>query len=413
MRGLLYTSLGLVVSALNVAGSSFTGQKQCDSNICITGLRDSSNGTQTWTLAGPEGKDLGSSQVGWMAIGFGTKMANSQMVILWPNSDGSITMSQRNATGHNMPKVVQSPPRAANLMKSESFSNSTSTSFTFTIPSSSDSDANNTQLIYAMSDHNPGSSSPSANIVQHNKNGNMQFNLLATYNPNEGNSGSSSSSSSSSPSTAVYAHAAFGALAAMLFLPLGALVPRWARAFTVKRWWFPAHGALNGILGLTCVVVAFAIAAASFDDGVLGSTHTKCGLALLILVIFQSLLGSATHWLKHRLIEKSKIAWRRGPLNFVHMITGIAIIALGWVTVYQGLFSMWSSSYDSAPGNGWKIAFWVLMAVPAALYVIGLAFIPRQLKLEHELHNGTTKEIGTPTEEKGRTSIGRRFSPAA
>jgi hypothetical protein len=35
------------------------------------------------------------------------------MVIMWPNRDGTVTLSQRAATGHSEPKVVQNPPRNA------------------------------------------------------------------------------------------------------------------------------------------------------------------------------------------------------------------------------------------------------------------------------------------------------------
>lgn len=42
-------------------------------------------------------------------------MANSQMVIMWPNSDSSITLSQREASAEVMPTVVSNPPRVASL----------------------------------------------------------------------------------------------------------------------------------------------------------------------------------------------------------------------------------------------------------------------------------------------------------
>ena len=42
-------------------------------------------------------------------------MANSQMVIVWPNSDGTITLSQRDATSHNMPTPLANPSQVANL----------------------------------------------------------------------------------------------------------------------------------------------------------------------------------------------------------------------------------------------------------------------------------------------------------
>ena len=50
--------------------------------------------------------------------GFGSQMVNTPMVILWPNSDGSVTLSQRSASGRFMPTVVSSPPRVASLQNS-------------------------------------------------------------------------------------------------------------------------------------------------------------------------------------------------------------------------------------------------------------------------------------------------------
>jgi hypothetical protein len=50
--------------------------------------------------------------------GFGSTMANSPMVIMWANSDSSITLSQRMATSEATPTVVANPPRVANLSSS-------------------------------------------------------------------------------------------------------------------------------------------------------------------------------------------------------------------------------------------------------------------------------------------------------
>lgn len=45
-------------------------------------------------------------------------MARTPMVIMWANSDGSITLSQRQASGEVEPTVVSSPPRVATLQDS-------------------------------------------------------------------------------------------------------------------------------------------------------------------------------------------------------------------------------------------------------------------------------------------------------
>ena len=47
--------------------------------------------------------------------GFGRIMAHTAMVIMWPNDDGSITLSQRTAPREVMPTVVKNPPRIADV----------------------------------------------------------------------------------------------------------------------------------------------------------------------------------------------------------------------------------------------------------------------------------------------------------
>ena len=42
-------------------------------------------------------------------------MANSPMVIMWSNSNGNITLSQRQSPSEIMPTVVASPPRVATV----------------------------------------------------------------------------------------------------------------------------------------------------------------------------------------------------------------------------------------------------------------------------------------------------------
>lgn len=47
--------------------------------------------------------------------GFGSQMADTPMVIMWENSDGSMTLSQRQAPAEVMPTLVPDPPRVATL----------------------------------------------------------------------------------------------------------------------------------------------------------------------------------------------------------------------------------------------------------------------------------------------------------
>ena len=63
-------------------------------------------------------------------------MADSPMIIMWSNSDGSVTLSQRQASGEVEPAVVSAPPRVATLDESAT-SLEGDVKFGYTIPVSS------------------------------------------------------------------------------------------------------------------------------------------------------------------------------------------------------------------------------------------------------------------------------------
>jgi hypothetical protein len=52
--------------------------------------------------------------------GFGSYMGNSPMIIMWPNEDGSFTLSQRKAPYETEPKVDADPPFAATFLAEQS-----------------------------------------------------------------------------------------------------------------------------------------------------------------------------------------------------------------------------------------------------------------------------------------------------
>nr|XP_019045750.1 hypothetical protein I302_06141 [Kwoniella bestiolae CBS 10118]OCF24680.1 hypothetical protein I302_06141 [Kwoniella bestiolae CBS 10118] len=309
------------------------------------------------------------------------------MIIAWPNSDGSITLSQRKTNNHVTPTVDSNPPRKATLLSSSSFSNTSTTSISFTLPSNSNT--NSTNLIWAYGNKNPGSSSAStSNLAQHLASGNTQISLLANSLPSptttngNGNSTTSNRPSSRTSKTVLIAHVACGGIATMAILPIGILIPRISRGLTMKRWWFPVHGALNGVLAFGLIVAAFGIARANFTGG-FNSTHRKLGLTLFILSIIQTLLGILTHWWqpKHRLQTKSG----RGPVNFLHMLLGLVVVGIGFGTVWWGLDEEWERwSGTGAPSVGWKVGWGLVVGITALAYIGGLYLLPRQLKMEKE-----------------------------
>ena len=53
--------------------------------------------------------------IGWLAVGFGQKMVDSAMVVLWPNDDGSEwVLSHRGAKGYVQPRAMSTSFGAEN-----------------------------------------------------------------------------------------------------------------------------------------------------------------------------------------------------------------------------------------------------------------------------------------------------------
>ncbi|WWD18392.1 hypothetical protein CI109_102842 [Kwoniella shandongensis] len=407
MRSLLI----LVLAVVHLSGgvqAAITGSQFCNKYMCVTGKHDDSKKIDTWTLDPPKGSKIRRDSFGWIAIGFGATMANTPMIIAWPNSDGSITLSQRSSKSNVMPTVVSNPPRKASLLTSSSFSDSTSTSITFTVPSSSNT-TDSTNIIWAYSTTNPKSSAVNANIVQHLASGNTKLNLLSTQPINSttsSTSGSSSSSSTSGNRKALIAHVAVGAVATMAVLPIGIIIPRIARGLSTKRWWFPAHAAVNGLIGMGLVIAAFGIAVASFEGGI-NSGHRKLGLTLFILTLLQTALGLFVHFYQrsHRL----QTASGRGPTNFLHVALGVVIVGIGFGTAWKGIDEEWGLySGTGKPSVGWKVGWGLIVAIVVILYLGGYYLLPRQRRNEHSAQQWASS-IGRGHDE-GKTVVSSNSS---
>ncbi|GFZ45290.1 hypothetical protein JCM24511_03016 [Saitozyma sp. JCM 24511] len=393
--------LGVALGALGAA-ATITGQQYCNDYVCVTGLHDNAMKTDTSTAS-----MVAPSDFGWIAMGFGSQMVGSPMIIAWPNADGSFTISQRQATQQAMPMVVPNPARKATLVTSTSFKDSSGVGITFTLPSNS-SVTNSTSLIWAYGATNPKSSSANATLLQHLASGNAQLALLAPITNTSisgiadsaatGSAGSGSVVSSSGTSRSILiAHIVCGALATMFFLPVGILVPRIARGLSSRRWWFPIHSTGMGIFAFGFVVAAFSIARTYFP-GRFNSKHRKLGLSLFILVIFQVLLGIFVHWGRGR-IPKTGTSPGRGPTNFIHMAFGLVIVATGFATAWEGLNSEWPLWSGTGAANvGWKVGWGLIVGITTLAYLASLIFLlPRQLKMESAKRGGNTSSASSPS----------------
>ncbi|KAI0338198.1 CBD9-like protein [Trametopsis cervina] len=373
----------------------------CTDLMCIGGLV---NGTSIqYTL-----QSLGRAQLGWIAMGFGTQMANTPMVIMWPNSDGSITLSQRHAPAEVMPTVDSAPPRTASLQTSSSVTTGTNPKYVFTIDSDG---ANQKSIIWAFGGTNPGDSAADATLLQHLESGPTQIDLsgaLASDSKDPTNpvstiaqSTSSGGASSSGNQTAgndapvfagipllpyeryIVAHALISMLGFLVFLPLGAIVARWARTFSGV--WFTLHWIIQFCFALPLIVTGFALGVTAVKmNGVpqLGDTHMKWGVALFVLYFVQISLGAVIHFVKPTPSYRLRIRGRTLQ-NYFHAILGLLIIGIAFYQVRTGFRVEWPLYTGRGKvANGANIVWIIWLVLVPAVYFGGLVFLQRQYRQE-------------------------------
>ncbi|TCD70063.1 hypothetical protein EIP91_005044 [Steccherinum ochraceum] len=389
----------------NSALLGMKGDTVCTQYLCVGALVNGS--TVQYTL-----QSLGVAKLGWMAMGFGQTMANSPMVIMWPNSDGSITLSQRQAPAEVMPTLVSSPPRVATLETSLSSLSGNNPKMVYNIPANSDVSQG---IIWAFSDTNPGSSAQDAQLVQHLNSGPTKLNLGNTLaansrdptNPISTLSGSTSppptdSGSSSIPllpyQKLIVAHAILCVIGFLFILPLGALVARYLRTFSPV--WFKGHHALQLFISLPIIVPGVALGIAAVHKAGakhLSDDHMKWGIAIFVLYFVQLVLGEFIHLVKPRSWTVDK---RRPPQNYFHAVLGLLIIALSFYQVRTGFRTEWPQQTGrGSVGNGANIVWYIWVVAIPVIYAAGLLFLPRQYKQESMSRNKGNPQESSDSEE--------------
>ncbi|KAF9648995.1 CBD9-like protein [Thelephora ganbajun] len=339
--------------------------------------------------------------IGWMGIGWGRQMSGSKIVVVWPNSDGTFTLSQRIATGHVLPSVDSNPSRVATMQQSASDVTGSLPKFAFTMPVATVGTEN---IIWAFGLTNPGSTSPSASFTQHWDVGQSSLDLSkslststsSTSTPSStngsGNNGNNSSSNNNNnnnnggtslPLTKtdrmIIAHGILCLVGFLFFLPLGALIARYFRTSTTA--WFKVHQTIQSFIAGPIITVGWALGVAIVATGGgphFTDTHTRLGLAIFILYVVQVLLGNIIH------LFKPKSFLRRRPIqNYLHGFLGIVIIGISFYQVRIG----YKIEYIEATGRdplpkAVDIVYYVWVAVIPLLYFAGLSFLPKQYKQE-------------------------------
>ncbi|KAJ6609094.1 hypothetical protein B0H10DRAFT_2165067 [Mycena sp. CBHHK59/15] len=178
-------------------------------------------------------------------------------------------------------------------------------------------------------------------------------------------------------------HAILCTIGFLILLPLGVLLARYARTFTQR--WFWGHAVMQFIISGPVIFAGWAMGyqlATKLELTGLHDPHQNIGIALLALYLTQLLMGTFIHYVK----TPSLFRGHRPPQNYLHVILGLAIIALAGYQVHYGLTFEWAfatGGLHKVPNSALN-AWMALIIVFWALYFLGMALLPRQFKSEKE-----------------------------
>ncbi|KAI0644677.1 hypothetical protein C8Q79DRAFT_1011697 [Trametes meyenii] len=386
------TSSAVGAAATDATTSGSTGGSVCSDLMCISGVVNGS--TVTYTM-----QSNTTSELGWMAMGFGSVMTNTPMVIMWPNSDGSITLSQRKAPGETMPTVDASPPRTATSDPGASAITGAKPKLTFTIPADGTTAQN---IIWAFGTVKPNDPAVDATLQQHLESGALKLDMSEALTPARAAALANPATDPGATSGVVdvplqpyqkmiIAHALLCTVGFLIMLPAGALLARYARTFTNA--WFTGHWIFQLAFAGPVIVAGVALGISSVESAKathLDDDHKKWGIAIFVLYFAQILLGAIVHYVK----PTSWTVGKRRPMqNYLHAVFGILIVALAFYQVRSGFRTEWKQSGRPPISNAANIVWYVWVVLIPVLYFAGLALLPRQFRQERPHHKAPSDEF--------------------
>ncbi|KAL9711829.1 AdoMet-homocysteine methyltransferase [Leucoagaricus gongylophorus] len=298
-------------------------------------------------------------------------MVNTPMVIMWANSDGSITLSQRLAVQHVMPTVDDNPPRLASLQQYLTSASPDNLRFSFSIPANGDTTQD---IVFALGSRNPGSAAVDAALQQHIETGRGRLDLTRQFSAQSGNSQGAINQLPLLPyQRLVVAHGIFCTVGFLVFLPAGALIARYLRTFTPT--WYTGHWISQLVLAGPTIVIGITLGVRSTVEH-LDDVHKRLGVVLLMFYIAQCGIGMIIHWVR------SKDIRYRPPQNYMHAIFGILIMTLALYQVRTGYHVEGPMTIGRELPPGGMDVFWIWVNLLSITYVLGLGFLRRQYRQE-------------------------------
>jgi Kef-type K+ transport system membrane component KefB len=184
----------------------------------------------------------------------------------------------------------------------------------------------------------------------------------------------------------VVAHLVFAILTFLVLVPSAILIARFGRTYFK---WYHHHRNIQ-LVSIAFFLVAFFLGiSAAYPAPVGEQTHYQVGVAIFVLYFVQIALGMGAH----RYLRKTGQRY----IGYVHAPLGLIIFGLAVWNMETG-WNIWGSGYVAGAAPRDVIYAW--MGFLVLLYLIGLAFIPREIKQarrQKEVGGKTDIEPVTPT----------------
>ncbi|GAA5965103.1 hypothetical protein JCM3765_004858 [Sporobolomyces pararoseus] len=342
-------------------------------------------------------------EVGWIALGLGTSMSDSAMVILWPTSDSrSWVISHRTAGGHVKPdaSTTSSTLGRWNLVPSlttlDTQPNYTLVTIVRTLslpknqaiyPAARTKYANLSKskgqnLIVAASSRRPPTDDEGSMMTMHDPGmfGMLQIDLSQKW-IEPGTSSSERTEAEHGTESAgwtkfdkiIAVHAAFAMLTWLLIAPTAVLIARLGRATGI---WFKWHSRIQffATFPLTLLTMSLGLAAAlTMGSASRLDLHKTFGIVMGLLLIFQLSLGQLSH-LSHFTPSRSS---SRPFSRVFHILVGVSILPLSWATIFFGI-EEWREHSLVAPGLWLEIVYVIGIILFLLPYISSLLYLGYQ-----------------------------------
>jgi len=185
-------------------------------------------------------------------------------------------------------------------------------------------------------------------------------------------------------------HGLLAAIAFLVLIPVGVLIPRYLRTFTNRWWW--GHWITNFLISGPLVIAAWVMGHNAHKlSHAPNDHHKRIGVVIFGLYIAQVALGALIHYVRIRL---PFLAGHRPPQNYIHALLGLTILAMANYQVHYGIYTEWPllTGNIHPVKEAAKHAWLALVIIFWTLFVIGLAFLPRQYRQERDGRLAKDKE---------------------